>query len=109
MRLKAILRYFFAAFFSVSVLFTVSVKELHYLFAAHEELHEKCDNHIHPADEHSDCAVCKFDLSCFTDVVHLVHPVALALDLPIAEAHFINEFSGQQPRTLFLRGPPSHS
>ncbi len=60
--------------FTVSVLFTVSVREIHYLFATHETGHTHCDNHLHSGDEHGDCAVCKFDLSAFTDVV-AIQPV----------------------------------
>lgn len=50
-------------------MFTVSVRETHYLFAEHHEANEHCQNHLHSQEEHSHCAVCKFDVSLFTDEI----------------------------------------
>ncbi|MFN8287936.1 MAG: hypothetical protein U0V74_14360 [Chitinophagales bacterium] len=103
---RSLLRSIFSVVFAFTVLFTVSVKEVHYLFASHEA-HEHCDNHIHPADEHGECAVCKFDIAFFTDAITLIHP-----QLPQ------QYFAVKQPAACFtptttrlytkpLRGPPS--
>ncbi|HLP18715.1 MAG TPA: hypothetical protein VK174_00365 [Chitinophagales bacterium] len=68
MKRKQILRKIFSALFTAAVLFTVSVREVHYLFA-HHDAHEHCENHLHSADEHKHCVACKFDAEVFTDVI----------------------------------------
>lgn len=68
MKGKQIFRKLFSALFTAAVLFTVSVREVHYLFA-HHDAHEHCENHLHSADEHKHCIACKFDAELFTDVI----------------------------------------
>ncbi len=68
MKRTSILRKLLAALFGMAVVFTVSVREVHYLFSQNH-VHEHCENHLHASDEHTHCAVCKFDISLFTDEV----------------------------------------
>lgn len=60
-----------AAGFSAAIMFIVSFHEVHYLFVQHHE-HEHCgETHLHGAEEHSHCTVCKFDGLFFTDTVDI--------------------------------------
>ncbi|MES2622602.1 MAG: hypothetical protein V4615_17265 [Bacteroidota bacterium] len=99
----------FSFAFAAIVLFTVSVHETHYLFAEHHAAHEHCENHLHTEDSHSDCSVCKFDVSFFTDHIsypQFNHPHVTRQDIPciyLSPALSIRNFANS------LRGPPSIS
>ena len=92
--------------FAAAIVYTVSVREVHYLFSQHEA-HEHCENHLHDASHHEDCAVCKFDIATFTDAVFTVSTSALAF----TEAKWVDNYQpfNLQSSTfnLSLRGPPS--
>ena len=96
----------FAFAFTAIVLFTVSVHETHYLFAEHHSAHEHCENHLHGEDEHADCAVCKFDVSFFSD--NILHPAFIhqnfigEVDAPI----YTSVISSTDVSFNPLRGPP---
>jgi hypothetical protein len=68
MKRASLFNKFFAVVFAAIVVFTVSVREVHYLFNQHEA-HEHCENHLHNSNHHQDCSACKFDVSIFTDNV----------------------------------------
>lgn len=106
MKRNGILKSLFVSSLTVIVLFTVSVRETHYLFAEHHSVNEHCDNHLHSQDAHSHCSVCKFDVSLFTDEVF----APLCSSLVFDEARL---FDNCQPFNLqssilklSLRGPP---
>lgn len=96
----------FAFVFTVIVLFTVSVRETHLLFAEHHETDEHCQNHLHSQDEHSHCSVCKFDISFFTDEILAFENSSVVF----GEAKLIDgylSFSLQVSSLhISLRGPP---
>jgi hypothetical protein len=105
MRRYNLLHKIFAMVFAVAVVFTVSVKEVHYLFSFHET-HEHCENHLHPADHHAECAVCKFDLSVCDDQLFLnAISVPQFFSPQIICLYTSPAISGQSIFTS-LRGPP---
>jgi hypothetical protein len=101
-----LLKKIYAFAFTVMVLFTVSVREMHYLFSQHHGQHEHCENHLHSKDEHGDCSVCKFDISIFSNDI---------LPRPYHHNFFTthNSFFYRSVKrisdvyTKHLRGPPS--
>lgn len=106
MKSTSIIRKVLAAMFGMAVVFTVSVREVHYLFAQNH-VHEHCENHLHAADEHAHCAVCKFDISLFTDEVSHVQ-VATPETYPAQPAavyHSVVLYSSINANGL--RGPPA--
>ena len=47
-------------------LYSASVQEIHYLFVNHHtELTEHCHNHLHTQTSHTDCNLCKIELSYY--------------------------------------------
>ncbi len=92
--------------FAAAIVYTVSVREVHYLFSQHEA-HEHCENHLHDASHHEDCAVCKFDIATFTDEVF----TASTSPLVFTETKWVDNYQpfNLQSSTfnLALRGPPS--
>jgi hypothetical protein len=106
MKRRSIIKSFLSALFALIVLLTVNVHEVHYLFLQHEA-HEHCENHLHSADEHDHCRVCKFDVSFFTDVIFGSNNA-----IPTASVEKYSgtgQFFNLQASffNLFLRGPPS--
>ncbi len=96
----------FAIVFTAIVLFTVTVRETHYLFAEHHAVNEHCENHLHSQEEHAHCSVCKFDVLFFTDEIS--HPssseVRFFQNLFFTSYHsviLLTEVSSHS-----LRGPP---
>ncbi|MFN8322959.1 MAG: hypothetical protein U0T74_09900 [Chitinophagales bacterium] len=69
MKRTSIFKRLIALVFALTVVYTVSVKEVHYLFSQHQ-VHEHCENHLHSDEHQEDCSVCKFDISLFTDVLY---------------------------------------
>ena len=106
MKCANLVKKIFAFVFAAIVLFTVSVHETHYLFSEHHSVNEHCENHLHKNDGHADCAVCKFDISLFTDCISFHR-----LNKP---EFFDNNFSCAYQSVIFssevssitLRGPP---
>ncbi len=95
----------FAFALTAIVLYTVSVREVHYLFSQHEA-REHCENHLHGEGHHEDCSVCKFDVSFFTDGVSVRHtsPLAFAGEKVVCVYQpFITNSHLSFPS---LRGPP---
>lgn len=84
----------------------VSLHEVHYLFSEHH-LHEHCgEQHLHAADEHGHCPVCKFDISLFTD--ELAQPVFIHAQ-PSSFAYtytYQSVILYKQLTAHALRGPP---
>lgn len=100
------LTFFLCPLFTLAVLFTVSVHEVHYLFVDHHE-HEHCDNHLHSGSEHSHCSVCKFDVNLFTDELthpEIAQPVFATATIVLSAK---SALSVQQPTGILLRGPPA--
>lgn len=95
-----------AVLLATIVVALVSVREVHYLFTEHGGQHEHCHNHLHAADAHFHCEVCKADIASFTDEVQ---PPAFVsnqsyvafLCLPLVQ----HVYTAQQ-HVAFLRGPP---
>ena len=108
MKRRYLIRRILSVLFAVAVVFTVSVREVHYLFAQHDE-HEHCENHLHAADTHTHCAVCKFDISTFTDEVTatvITGPVAYTAIKPAVYQSVI--IAAHLPANS-LRGPPARA
>lgn len=81
--------------------------EVHYLFSEHHQ-HEHCgEQHLHAADEHGHCPVCKFDISFFTD--EITQP--LTIHVPATISTYIYTYQSisiqQQISAHALRGPPA--
>ena len=92
--------------FTAIVLFTVSVHETHYLFAEHHAVHEHCENHLHGEDTHTDCAVCKFDVSFFTDNISY-SPTQLQLNsVKYSPSVYHSVILVAEVSSNSLRGPP---
>lgn len=98
---------FFAVLFATVVVALVSVREVHYIFTEHAAQHEDCHNHLHAADAHFHCEVCKVDISYFSDDIQ-------ADVLSIQEVYSVAVSSRyQQPcytslqYVALLRGPPA--
>jgi hypothetical protein len=102
-----ILRKTCAVIFAITIAFTISVREVHYLFTQHDA-EEQCENHLHNADNHSDCAVCKFDISIFTDELSLPPFVAQTF-FHVHHVAFQSVISDRQFLSNSLRGPPSRA
>lgn len=97
----------FAFVFTAIVLFTVSVRETHFLFAEHHETDEHCQNHLHSQDEHSHCSVCKFDVSFFTDEILAPENTTLVFVVTRQMDGFQSIHLLSSPLRLSLRGPPA--
>lgn len=96
-----------AATFAVAVLFTVSVHEVHYLFVAHHHAEQNCVNHLHQADPHGDCNVCKFDVSFFTDVIQKSQLPVATVTLARVQSCYQSHIYVQAITANALRGPPT--
>lgn len=107
MKRTSFIQKIFAFVFTAIVLFTVSVRETHFLFAQHHEIDERCQNHLHSQDEHSHCSVCKFDVSFFTDEIFILENS----NVVFAEAKQIDAYQSicllSSSRCISLRGPPA--
>lgn len=106
MKPNLIFRSLLSLVFILTILFTVSVGDVHYLFA-HHEIHEHCENHIHSKTNHEDCLICKFDISLYTHHVYSLSIVGVtyfssSTILPVISFQFVN--AGQ---VIALRGPPT--
>lgn len=106
MKRNCVLKSLFAFVLTTIVLFTVSVRDTHYLFSEHHAVNEHCDNHLHGQDEYSHCSVCKFDVSLFTDEVFTPDNSPLVFD----EARLFDKYQSCNLQSsivnLSLRGPP---
>lgn len=92
--------------FAVAVVFTVSVKEVHYLFAFHEA-HEHCENHLHQKDAHAHCDICKFDVSGLDDELHTVKLASASINITEAETFYTEPLLHLKQSSALLRGPPA--
>lgn len=108
MKRLSVFRIALSALFTVAVLMSVSVREIHYLYASHAD-HEHCENHLHSSEHHHDCQVCKFDISSFTDDI-------LPIDLPVTVQPLVAFAAADNGIllpdfgvTCFLRGPPKRA
>ncbi len=106
MKCISLFRKILSAAFAVTIVYTVSVREVHYLFAQHEA-HEHCENHLHDASHHEDCSVCKFDIAAFGDEVFTAYNSPLVF----AEVKWIDDYRSFNLQSsifyLSLRGPPA--
>lgn len=107
MKRTSFIQKIFAFVFTAIVLFTVSVRETHFLFAEHHETDEHCQNHLHSQDVHSRCSVCKFDVSFFTDEILTARNARIVFveDKLIDGYQLIHLLSSSL--RLSLRGPPA--
>ncbi len=107
MKRTSFIQKIFAFVFTAIVLFTVSVRETHFLFAEHHETDEHCQNHLHSQDVHSRCSVCKFDVSFFTDEILATENASLVF----SEAKQMDGYQSihllSSSLQLSLRGPPT--
>ena len=98
---------FFAVLFATVVVALVSVREVHYIFTEHAAQHEDCHNHLHAADAHFHCEVCKADISYFSDDIQ---PEILSVhefnSLAISSSYQQPCYTSLQYVAL-LRGPPA--
>ena len=92
--------------FAVAVVYTVSVREVHYLFSQHEA-HEHCENHLHDASHHEDCSVCKFDIASFTDVVFTANDSPLKFLSKEVACMYQLTITNSLLSFPSLRGPPA--
>lgn len=95
-----------AIVFAMAVVFTVSVKEVHYLFAFHE-VHEHCENHLHDQAHHGHCDICKFDISVLDDAIAFIGCSAQAPVLTEVYFGYTSPAVKSQLSSAFLRGPPA--
>ena len=106
MKRNSFFRKIIAVAFATTIVFTVSVREVHYLFSQHEA-HEHCENHLHATDHHNDCSVCKFDISVFSDAI--VSQFFSNSIFSQAGGHWLYQSPITNSLITFvsLRGPPS--
>lgn len=106
MKRTSLFRKILSVVFAAAIVFTVSVREVHYLFVQHA-IQEHCQNHLHSGSYHDDCAICHFDVSAFTDSVFSTDNSPL----PFTEDRFFDycQFFNLQSSAfnLSLRGPPA--
>jgi hypothetical protein len=95
-----------ALVFSFTVLYTVSVREVHYLFAQHEA-HEHCENHLHDATHQEHCSVCKFDIAAFTDKISVAEPSVSLSSNNKPVCFYKSPVTVSQYSFAALRGPPA--
>jgi len=107
MKRTSFIKSLIAATFAVAVLFTVSVHEVHYLFVAHHEVEQNCINHLHQADSHGDCNVCKFDVSFFTEVIQKSQLPFAIVTLARVQVYYQSYTYVQAVTANPLRGPPT--
>lgn len=109
MKRSTVIQKIFAFVFTAIVLFTVSVRETHYLFSDHHAVSEHCENHLHSSDDHGDCAVCKFDVSFFTD--NILYPQFIGQLFSITEQTSVCQTTVLAAGNYInpLRGPPSRA
>ena len=105
MKRTSLLNKIFSVAFAVTVMFTVSVREVHYLFSQHEA-HERCENHLHNSNHQEDCSICKFDVSIFTDTVFSFDNSAIAWLEKSLVVHKQSLNLQSSTLNLLLRGPP---
>jgi hypothetical protein len=83
----------------------VSIHEVHYLLTNHHE-NDHCENHLHAADTHAHCNVCKFDVSLFTDT----DVDELSINIKFYSSYITAKTSSFVPQSEVLvnslRGPP---
>lgn len=106
MRTRPAIKALLSVLFTIAILFTVSVKEVHYLFAEHET-HEHCDNHLHSGDEHGSCEVCKFDIATFTDAIGIEGVFAPQEWYTTITFNYPGFEALSSPDERCLRGPPA--
>ena len=89
------------------MLFMVSMHEVHYLFTEHHAQENCHEVHLHAADEHTHCPVCKFDISLFTDEIE--QPVVAELPEVFSTYNYTYQSVKVHNTTISysLRGPPS--
>ena len=108
MKRNSIFRKILSIAFAAAIVFTVSVREIHYLFShQHQSITEHCENHLHDASHHhDDCSVCKFDVSLFTDVLVAGNSSFIAFGEQFA-IRYHSPALQSSVLTLTLRGPPA--
>ncbi len=106
MKRLSLFRKILSVAFAAAIVYTVSVREVHYLFSQHEA-HEHCENHLHDASHHEDCAVCKFDIATFTDEVFTVYNSPLVFTIAEVVGIYQSPFTNSLISFPSLRGPPA--
>lgn len=107
MRRYSHIRLLFTGMLTSIMLMMVSIHEVHYLFTEHHT-HEECHElHLHAADEHGHCPVCKFDISLFTDEIE--QPVVAQAPAVVSIYNYTYQSVQVASATITysLRGPPS--
>jgi|ERR1043165_3487407 hypothetical protein len=107
MKRRNLIQKTFALALTVMVLFTVSVRETHYLFSDHHSIDEHCENHLHSADNHADCSVCKFDISLFTDAVFKPSIAGASFSIQTSVSFYSPVTLSDTFLSNSLRGPPA--
>jgi hypothetical protein len=98
---------FFAVLFATVVVALVSVREVHYIFTEHAAQHEDCHNHLHAADAHFHCEVCKADISYFSDDIQAdVLSIQEVYSVAVSSRYQQPSYTSLQYVAL-LRGPPA--
>jgi hypothetical protein len=87
------------------------VQEIHYLFVHHEveQNDHFCDHHIHSKSSHTECSICKLNLSSFVSTFEQFDQVKTVFVTgkevcDLHEALFSRSFS-----SVSLRGPPANA
>lgn len=106
MKRTSLIHKILALVFSFTVLYTVSVREVHYLFAQHEA-HEHCENHLHDAAHQEHCSVCKFDIAAFTDEVLVAETSVSPSSNNELVSFYQSSVTVSQHSSATLRGPPA--
>ncbi len=98
---------FFAVLFATVVVALVSVREVHYIFTEHATQHEDCHNHLHAADAHFHCEVCKADISSFTDDIQPEILYGQEFYSAFLHCHYQEPNFTSLHYVALLRGPPA--
>lgn len=106
MKRTSLFKRLLALVFAVAVVYTVSVKEVHYLFSQHQ-VHEHCENHLHSDEHQEDCSVCKFDIAAFTDQLYTYHHTVQISDKAETVSLYLSPFTVSCFSSVTLRGPPA--
>jgi hypothetical protein len=109
MRRYSHIRLLFTGMLTSIMLMMVSIHEVHYLFTEHHT-HEECHElHLHAADEHGHCPVCKFDISLFTDEIE--QPIVAQAPTVVSTYNYtyLSVQAVSNTITYPLRGPPSQA
>ena len=102
------LRFSFLLALAGLFIYSTSIQEIHYLFVKHDtELTEHCVNHLHSATDHTDCSICKIDLSCFVQTFSQFELPKKVFSSDCKTYQLLDAKVAECFSAISLRGPPS--